>query len=198
MNEGAPKVVSDFYFEMRTQRLRLVIPEVSYAYEMLDFFSRNQAHLSKTSPPAPEGFYTASFWKKSLADSREQFITGKSAKFVLLHAEGSRRAMGMVNFSNVIRGAFQACYLGYHLDEQYIGKGYMYEATCRGIEYAFNELKLHRIMANYLPENERSERLLERLGFEKEGIAKKYLYIENGWRDHVMTALVNENLKSPL
>ena len=56
--------------------------------------------------------------------------------------------------------------------------------------YSFDELGLHRIMANHQPENERSARLLERLGFEREGYARSYLHIAGAWRDHVLTALV--------
>jgi len=55
----------------------------------------------------------------------------------------------------------------------------------------FDAMQLHRIMANYRPENERSARLLARLGFEKEGEARAYLRINGVWADHVLTALIN-------
>jgi ribosomal-protein-alanine N-acetyltransferase len=45
-------------------------------------------------------------------------------------------------------------------------------------------------MANYMPRNDRSGRLLGRLGFEKEGYAKRYLKIEGLWEDHVLTAKI--------
>ena len=67
----------------------------------------------------------------------------------------------------------------------------MAEALRATNAFAFRELRLHRIMANYRPENERSGRLLERLGFVREGVAKDYLFIDGAWRDHVLTALVN-------
>lgn len=51
---------------------------------------------------------------------------------------------------------------------------------------------MHRIMANYMPHNQRSGNLLTRLGFEREGYAKKYLLIDGTWQDHVLTALMNE------
>jgi ribosomal-protein-alanine N-acetyltransferase len=52
-------------------------------------------------------------------------------------------------------------------------------------------------MANYMPGNERSARLLERLGFEREGYAKAYLNIAGRWQDHVLTALVNSLFETP-
>ncbi len=59
------------------------------------------------------------------------------------------------------------------------------------IRYAFEDLRLHRIMANYVPHNQRSAHLLRRLGFVQEGYAKEYLKIAGRWQDHVLTALTN-------
>ena len=58
------------------------------------------------------------------------------------------------------------------------------------INYAFNELGLNRIMANYMPSNDRSEALLNSLGFVREGLAERYLKINGVWEDHVLTALI--------
>ncbi|PIQ43755.1 MAG: hypothetical protein COV52_04750 [Gammaproteobacteria bacterium CG11_big_fil_rev_8_21_14_0_20_46_22] len=68
----------------------------------------------------------------------------------------------------------------------------MSEALRAVIAFVFEEQKLHRLMANYRPENKRSEAVLSNLGFEKEGFAKAYLYLDGAWRDHVLTALVND------
>ncbi|VVM36874.1 hypothetical protein PS682_00069 [Pseudomonas fluorescens] len=57
--------------------------------------------------------------------------------------------------------------------------------------YCFEQMGLHRIMANHLPSNVRSERLLESLGFEREGYAREYLKIAGAWEDHVLRALIN-------
>src|SRR5262249_8356125 len=106
--------------------------------------------------------------------------------------------MGYANLSNFVRGAFHACYLGYGIGAAHQGKGLMAEALALVIEHAFTELRLHRIMANYLPTNERSARLLRRLGFVKEGYAPRYLFINGAWRDHVLTALTNDRWEPPV
>ncbi len=68
----------------------------------------------------------------------------------------------------------------------------MTEALLVATRWAFKELRLHRIMANYQPRNERSGRLLERLGFVREGLAHQYLFIDGEWKDHVLTSLTVE------
>jgi ribosomal-protein-alanine N-acetyltransferase len=57
---------------------------------------------------------------------------------------------------------------------------------------------LHRLQAAHLPENRRSAAVLARLGFEREGVARRYLFIHGEWRDHVVHALVNDTLAAPL
>lgn len=73
----------------------------------------------------------------------------------------------------------------------------MTEALGAAIPYVFATMGLHRIMANYVPENTRSERLLARHGFVREGLAPNYLFINCAWRDHVLTALTNPKPKAP-
>ena len=68
----------------------------------------------------------------------------------------------------------------------------MYEALAAAIPHVFANLGLHRVMANYRPENVRSGRLLQRLGFEREGLARSYLKINGVWTDHVLTSVINE------
>ena len=67
----------------------------------------------------------------------------------------------------------------------------MEEALRAANAFVFDAMRMHRVMANYRPENERSRRLLERLGFEREGLARNYLFIDGAWRDHVLTSLTH-------
>jgi ribosomal-protein-alanine N-acetyltransferase len=72
----------------------------------------------------------------------------------------------------------------------------MTEALKVAINYVFIELNLHRIMAAYIPHNQRSGRLLKRLGFLVEGYARDYLMIDGQWQDHILTSLINPNWQS--
>jgi len=67
----------------------------------------------------------------------------------------------------------------------------MTSALQAGINFMFAEQKLHRVMASYLPHNKKSERVLQRLGFKREGYAASYLKIAGKWQDHVLTSLIN-------
>ena len=182
---------------IETERLLLNIPTDEAAPRMLAFFKENRKHLARWSPPEPAGYYTVSYWRDRLAQARTQFAHDEALRLVLFERKSpSGPVIGVCNFTNFVRGPFQACYLGYSLDYRFEGRGLMYEALQAGIAYAFEQLRLHRIMANYVPVNERSGRLLRRLGFVVEGYARDYLLIEGRWQDHILTSLTNTNLEA--
>jgi ribosomal-protein-alanine N-acetyltransferase len=96
-----------------------------------------------------------------------------------------------INFTQIARGAFHSCMLGFAADHEYEGRGLMFEALGSAIDWIFSALNLHRVQASHRPENARSERLLARLGFRPEGLAREYLFIDGAWRDHVLNARLN-------
>ena len=97
----------------------------------------------------------------------------------------------MISFTQMERGPFQCCRLGYKLGEKFTGKGLMTESLEKAISFVFNEKLFHRIEANYMTDNFASAAVLKRAGFTVEGIAKNYLFINNDWRDHTLTSLTN-------
>jgi ribosomal-protein-alanine N-acetyltransferase len=111
--------------------------------------------------------------------------------FVIRDRDRDGVVIGSCALSQISMGAFRAGYLGYDIDAARQGRGLMTEALRSVIEYAFKKRALHRIMANYVPTNERSSRLLRRLGFVVEGYARDYLIVAGAWRDHVLTSLTN-------
>jgi ribosomal-protein-alanine N-acetyltransferase len=178
------------------QRLTLAILSPEQADLESEFYRRNQRHLAPWSPIRTTEYFSTEQIRRRLEIQASAFEAGLAMHFALL-TPGGEQMIGACNFSGIIRGAFQACYLGYHIDESRQGQGLMQEALGAAIGYMFDTQNLHRIMANYIPGNERSERLLERLGFEREGYAKAYLNIAGRWQDHVLTALVNPLFETP-
>ena len=111
--------------------------------------------------------------------------------FVARHWE-TGRVIGVVNLSEIVRGAFQNAYLGYYGMAGTQGRGLMSEAVGLALNYAFSRLGLHRVEANIQPENTRSIALAQRLGFRHEGHSRKYLQIGGVWRDHDRFAILSE------
>lgn len=111
----------------------------------------------------------------------------------LLFRSGDHALLGGVTLSNVRRGVTQASSLGYWMGEPHAGRGFMREAVSVLVPHAFGPLRLHRIEAACMPSNGRSIGLLERLGFQREGLARRYLMINGVWQDHLLYALLPED-----
>ncbi len=101
---------------------------------------------------------------------------------------------GVYNLSQIFHGAFRSAYLGYYALEPHAGQGYMREGMQLVFRYAFGELRLHRLQANVQPGNERSIALVRSTGFTEEGFARRYLKIDGRWRDHLMFAVLAEDV----
>jgi ribosomal-protein-alanine N-acetyltransferase len=184
--------------QVATERLVLRVARPGMERAMADFLTLNfPGHLDRWSPPVGKGFFSEAFWHEKLRLAVEEFHADRAVRMVLQpRLRGMETALdapiiGTCNYTNILRGPFQACHLGYQVALAQQGKGLMQEALRAGNRFMFEERRLHRIMANHRPENDRSARLLERLGFRREGVAHDYLFIDGGWRDHVLTALVN-------
>jgi ribosomal-protein-alanine N-acetyltransferase len=179
--------------ELATERLAVRLARPGMEAAMARFLGDNFAgHLDRWSPPAAPAFFTEAFWRERLAIAVEEYQAGRAARFVLqARGPASGPILGTCNYTNIVRGPFQACHLGYQIARDQEGRGLMAEALRATNAWAFEHLRLHRIMANYRPENERSARVLERLGFVREGLARDYLFIDGAWRDHVLTSLTH-------
>ena len=179
---------------IETERTFLVILTPEHAELMKQYYVDNTDFLSKWEPIRDEKFLTKSLWEKQLQENLDLYNDEIGYRFSALN-KNRTKVLGVCNFNNIVRGVFQACHLGYSIDSRYQGKGYMFEILNAGIKYMFDEVNLHRIMANYMPCNKRSENILYRLGFEKEGVAKSYLKIAGKWQDHILTSKINSSFK---
>lgn len=180
---------------IETERLILRHGRPSDVVAVVDYLKSNREFHRPYEPRRPELFYTEKYWEQALREDVARYRTDSGLRLFLFPRGRENMVVGTVHFNNIVRGAFHACHLGYMLDQQQQGKGLMHEALEKAIGFVFEPMNLHRIMANYLPENQRSAKLLERLGFRREGIAKDYLLIDGQWRDHVLTSLVSSRWK---
>lgn len=177
---------------LTTDRMVVRLVQDNDAWRLADYYAENRLFLKPWEPVRDESHCYPSGWQARLGMIGEMHRQGSAYYFVLLDPD-EKTIYGVANFSNVVRGAFYACYLGYSLGEKSQGCGLMFEALTAAIRYMQRTQRMHRIMANYMPHNKRSGDLLARLGFEREGYAKNYLLIDGIWRDHVLTALTTPN-----
>ena len=157
---------------------------------MANYFAVNEQHLQPWSPRVPRNYHSVETWKQRLKERELEFKSDQSVHFIGTDEQQSH-VIGSCSISNIVRGVMQACHMGYSIAERYQGQGYMKCIVQFAIKYAFEELRLHRIMANHMPANKRSEALLQNLGFECEGVAKSYILINGRWEDHVLNSLIN-------
>lgn len=181
---------------LESERTILRLAQVDDVPAIIQYYTENQVHLAPFEPTKSDDFYTESYWCFEVKGRFDAFFAGHSLKLFLFKKENSKVIIGSINFANFVRAVFQSCTLGYSIAAAEQGKGYMTEALKVAINYVFIELNLHRIMAAYIPHNQRSSRLLKRLGFLVEGYGRDYLMIDGQWQDHILTSLINPNWHS--
>jgi ribosomal-protein-alanine N-acetyltransferase len=104
------------------------------------------------------------------------------------------RLAGQITVDNIVRGALRSGFLGYWIAPEVAGRGMASLAVALVCDHAFGPAGLHRLQADIRPENLRSQRLVERLGFRREGLLRRYLDIAGDWRDHLSYALLAEDV----
>jgi ribosomal-protein-alanine N-acetyltransferase len=176
---------------IETKRLVLRLLSPDEADIMVSYLLENREHLRKWEPTRSEKYFTLNHWKTELQNRENEFYLGGAANLVVF-PRGSVKGpvIGVCNFTNFMYGVFRACFLGYSIHKDYEGKGIMFEALTAAMEFVFVTFNMHRIMANYMPRNERSGFLLKRLGFAVEGYARDYLEINGKWEDHILTSKI--------
>jgi [ribosomal protein S5]-alanine N-acetyltransferase len=102
------------------------------------------------------------------------------------------RFCGEINLSGVQRGPFQSGSIGYWVDEDCAGQGYVPESVVIVLRHGFEDLGLHRLQIDIIPRNLPSRRVMEKLQVRDEGIARGYLEINGKWEDHVRYAVTSE------
>lgn len=170
--------------------MEIKLSSVKDARAIAQYYLDNEKHLAPWEPRRTPGSHAPEVWAERLGFREKEQREGRGYYF-LTYDNKRRAVIATCSLTGVVRGPVEACYMGYSVDRHYEGQGVMKQLCSHVIDYAFNTVELHRIMANYMPNNERSGNLLRKLGFEREGYAKQYLRINGRWQDHVLTALIN-------
>lgn len=183
---------------LTTPRLRVVQLGPEHAGEQLAYHLRNRERLARFEPPRPPGFFTRDFWAWRLAQNQDDTVSDLSLRLQLVPpAREPLTVLGQIGITEIVRGGMHQGSLGYSIDGDMEGRGLMTEALTELIPAVFRKLALHRLQAAYLPGNSRSARLLERVQFQVEGLARAYLYVDGAWRDHLIAARIHHELRRP-
>ena len=135
--------------------------------------------------------HTPAVFATMLRQQRREARAGRMLPFAVVVGD---RFAGQLTVSSVVRGAFDAAAVGYWVDERVAGRGVLPTALALVADHCFGPVGLHRLEANVRPENTASRRVVEKLGFREEGLHRRYLFIDEDWRDHVAYALLREDL----
>lgn len=138
--------------------------------------SPNQIHFD---PPR--------YWELVLFQRREARALRSLAMMIWVDGQ----MVGQINLGGIAFGALRGANIGYWIDQGHSNRGITTEAVITLTEYAFVELRLHRIEIAFRPENDASKRVAEKSGYSYEGMRPRFLHIDGQWRDHIV--YVREN-----
>ncbi len=151
--------------------------------------TENRMFFERFAMTRQEDFYTLEGLKKRIEQSLKNAENDTEYSFGIFLQD--QALIGTISLFQVVRGSLQSAFIGYFLDGKYNGKGYATKAVKLAVDYAFNELELHRIEAGVMPNNKASIRVLEKAVFHKEGIARKKVKINGKWEDHQVLAIIH-------
>jgi ribosomal-protein-alanine N-acetyltransferase len=149
----------------------------------------NRDFLAPWDPVRDETYFTVDGQRAVIRAALEEHAQGSTLPHVITADTG--RVVGRITLSGISRGPFQSGRLGYWVSASHNGRGLASAAVREIVRVAFEELALHRIEAGTLLHNVGSQRVLERNGFVRFGVAPAYLNIAGEWQDHAMYQVVN-------
>lgn len=169
---------------MKITRL-ITVPDASALAEVLRV---NREFLAPWEPIRSDDYFTADGQRAVIEADLQQHEQGSKLPHVILDDSG--HVIGRITLNGIVRGPFQSCAMGYWVSAGHNGRGFATKAVHEIVRVAFEELGLHRVQAETLLHNVRSQRVLERNGFVRFGMAPEYLNIAGRWQDHFMYQLV--------
>ena len=177
-----------------TRRLVLRPPRTGDVGEIRRLLRKNEEHLRPWNPAPHPGEDPSSITEisKTILRQRRDWKHGTGFVFMVSALDEPTAFIGKIALSGVMRGAMWGAYLGYWMAADRQGEGLATEAIAAVVDFAFDKADLHRVQAAIMPKNDRSLRVIEKLGFRREGYAERYLQIAGRWEDHILFARTRE------
>lgn len=179
-------------FTYETPRLYIKVLNENYAPAVLDFLLKNRNVFEPYEVIKPAYYYTDKFQRTNLRLEYKAFLKSKYARFYVYKKDAPDTIIGTISFSNILKSPFNSGIIGYKFDKDHHHQGYATEAISCAIHAAFRDSDIHRLTAYVLPDNTSSIYLLERIGFEYEGLCRKSICICGEYMDHLQYSIINE------
>lgn len=168
--------------------MRLV--EKDDAVKILAYELKNRSAFQATNPTRSERFYTLEAQVESVQRTLDAQKAQYMARFLIFTP--NHQLIGLCGLNEILLSPnLMSCFIGYSIDPSFQGKGLMTQAVKMVCEYGFRVLHLHRIEAGVMPSNIASQRVLEKNGFIREGLALKNVHINGQWEDHYTYGCLN-------
>lgn len=180
-------------FELSTNRLVLKVLNSDAAPEVLDFYLRNRDIFEKYEPLLGDDFYTVEHHQKILEYEYKNTLSLSMIRYWVFEKNNPEKVIGTVSLRNIIRPIYASCTIGYKMDRDYMNRGYCTEAIKSILAEAEKSLGIHRVEAYILPTNAPSIHLVEKLGFEKEGLLRDKIMLEGIRKDHFLYSYIANN-----
>ncbi len=178
----------------RGRGLLLRAPQMGDFEQWSELRHGSRAFLTPWEPIWPSDDLTRAGFRRRLRRYADDVAEDKAYPFVILR-ERDGVLMGGITLANVRRGIVQSGSIGYWIGEPYARQGHMTSALRVLLPTLFGELNLHRVEAACIPSNTPSARVLEKCGFEREGLARHYLCISGVWQDHYLYGLLGDHFR---
>ncbi|HVU36643.1 MAG TPA: GNAT family protein [Bauldia sp.] len=177
---------------LRGDRVVLRTPILADYSQWARLREESRSFLAPWEPVWPADDLTKLAFRRRLRRYQREIRNGSGYPFFVFSADGET-LLGGLTMGQIQRGVAQTVTLGYWMGKPYAGKGFMTSAVRAVVAFAFDTLHLNRVEAACLPHNAASIRLLEKVGFQREGYARKYLCIDGRWQDHLLYGLVRDD-----
>jgi ribosomal-protein-alanine N-acetyltransferase len=174
---------------LRAARTVLEPPAERHYAEWARLREASRGHLVPYEPRWSDDELSRRAWRRRLVRYRRDRRQGTGEAYLVVRsADGA--LVGGVTLSNVRRGVTQSASVGYWIGLPYVRQGYASEALATVLAHGFETMGLHRVEAACMPRNLASVGVLEKAGFRREGLARRYLRIDGRWEDHILLAIL--------
>jgi len=182
--------------EIETARLRLRIIREDEGPKLARYLRRNRQHLQPWEPFRSEEYFTDDYWVGVPRWERQRALLGEAYRFRVVRHDDEREFVGVVALRDIVGDPNHSAVLGYSIDANHQGRGLATEAGTAALWFCFGHLNLRRIEACSMPANLASARVLTRLGFEREGLLRSSMRVNNQWEDHYVWSKINDNWRN--